>query len=104
MRMSNKPRLQPQIGHANCGRSWPARLPRLLAQQENRATEIPGVTLYRRTAPTAPCSMTYQPGVTVMAQGRKRVDLGSTTFIYGESRLPADLGRFADRQPGNRSQ
>jgi AraC-like DNA-binding protein len=30
--------------------------------------------------------MTYQPGVTVMAQGRKRVDLGSSTFIYGESR------------------
>jgi AraC-like DNA-binding protein len=30
--------------------------------------------------------MTYEPGVTVMAQGRKRVDLGPTTFIYGESR------------------
>ena len=39
-----------------------------------------------RTAPTAPCSMTYEPGVTVIAQGRKRVDLGRTTFIYGESR------------------
>jgi AraC-like DNA-binding protein len=53
---------------------------------ENRATEIPGVTLHRRTAPTAPCSVTYEPGITVMAQGRKRVDLGQTTFIYGESR------------------
>jgi AraC-like DNA-binding protein len=30
--------------------------------------------------------MTYQPGVTVIAQGRKRVDLGPTTFLYGESR------------------
>jgi AraC-like DNA-binding protein len=29
--------------------------------------------------------MTYQPGVTVIVQGRKRVDLGRTTFIYGES-------------------
>jgi AraC-like DNA-binding protein len=57
-----------------------------VGQQEHRATEIPGVTLYRRTAPTGPCPMTYQPGVTVMAQGRKRVDLGSTTFLYGESR------------------
>jgi hypothetical protein len=45
-----------------------------------------GVTLHRRTAPTAPCSATYEPGVTVIAQGRKRVDLGQTTFIYGESR------------------
>ena len=53
---------------------------------ENRTTDIPGLTLHRRTSPTAPCSMTYQPGVTVIAQGRKRVDLGRTTFTYGESR------------------
>ena len=57
-----------------------------MGSEENRATDIPGVTLHRRTAPTAPCSATYEPGVTVMAQGRKRVDLGQTTFIYGESR------------------
>jgi AraC-like DNA-binding protein len=57
-----------------------------MGSQENRATGIPGVTLHRRIAPTAPCSATYEPGVTVIAQGRKRVDLGRTTFIYGESR------------------
>src|SRR5712692_6843193 len=51
--------------------------------EENRATGIPGLTLHRRIAPTAPCSMTYEPGVTVIAQGRKRVDLGGTTFMYG---------------------
>jgi AraC-like DNA-binding protein len=28
--------------------------------------------------------MTYEPGVTVIAQGRKRVDLGGRTFIYGD--------------------
>jgi AraC-like DNA-binding protein len=54
---------------------------------ENRATEIPGVTLHRRTAPTAPCSMTYQPSVTVIAQGRKRVELGQNVFIYDSSRF-----------------
>jgi AraC-like DNA-binding protein len=53
---------------------------------ENRATDIPGVSLHRRTAPTTPCTATYEPGVTVIAQGRKRVDLGGTTFIYGDSR------------------
>jgi AraC-like DNA-binding protein len=58
----------------------------LMGSEENRATNIPGMTLHRRIAPTAPCSATYEPGVTVMAQGRKRVDLGRTTFIYGESR------------------
>ncbi len=57
-----------------------------MGSKENRATEIPGLTLHRRTAPTAPCSATYEPGVTVIAQGRKRVDLGRTTFTYGESR------------------
>jgi AraC-like DNA-binding protein len=52
--------------------------------EEDRATGIPGLTLHRRIAPTAPCSMTYEPGVTVIAQGRKRVDLRGTTFMYGE--------------------
>ena len=54
---------------------------------ENRATEVPGLTLHRRTAPTAPCSMTYQPSVTVIAQGRKRVELGRNVFIYDASRF-----------------
>jgi AraC-like DNA-binding protein len=57
-----------------------------MGSEENRATDICGLMLHRRIAPTAPCSATYEPGVTVMAQGRKRVDLGRTTFIYGESR------------------
>jgi AraC-like DNA-binding protein len=58
-----------------------------MGSAENRATDIPGLSLHRRTAPTAPCSMTYAPGVTVIAQGRKRVDLGRATFIYGPSRF-----------------
>jgi AraC-type transcriptional regulator N-terminus len=57
-----------------------------MGSTENRATPIPGLTLHRRTAPTAPCSATYEPGVTVIAPGRKRVDLGRNTFTYGESR------------------
>src|SRR6266478_7282177 len=58
-----------------------------IGSEESRATEIPGLTLHRRTAPTAPCSMTYQPSVTVIAQGRKRVELGRNVFIYGASRF-----------------
>ena len=56
-----------------------------MGSAEDRVTGISGLTLHRRIAPTAPCSATYEPGVTVIAQGRKRVDLGRTTFIYGES-------------------
>ena len=55
-----------------------------MGSEENRATDIPGVTLHRRTAPTAPCSMTYEPSITMIAQGRKRVDLGGSTFMYGD--------------------
>jgi AraC-like DNA-binding protein len=58
-----------------------------IGSAENRATDIPGLTLHRRTAPTAPCSMTYEPSVTVIAQGRKRVDLGRTSFTYDASRF-----------------
>jgi AraC-like DNA-binding protein len=58
-----------------------------IGSAENRATDIPGLTLHRRTTPTAPCSMTYQPSVTVMAQGRKRVELGRSVFIYDPSRF-----------------
>ena len=61
------------------------RIASFMGSEENRATDVPGLTLHRRIATTAPCSMTYEPGVTVIAQGRKRVDLGRTTFIYGES-------------------
>ena len=51
------------------------------------ATEIPELTLYRRTAPTAPASVTYEPSVAVVVQGRKRVELGRTTFFYDESQF-----------------
>jgi AraC-like DNA-binding protein len=54
---------------------------------ENQATGIAGLTLHRRTAPTAPCPATYEPSVTVIAQGRKRVELGRNTFIYDASRF-----------------
>jgi AraC-like DNA-binding protein len=56
----------------------------LIGNEENRITEIPGVTLHRRTAPTPPCRATYHPGIRVVAQGRKHVNLGRSSFIYDE--------------------
>lgn len=58
-----------------------------IGKEENRTTEIPGVSLHRRTAPTPPCRMTYHPGIIVIAQGSKRANLGRTSFIYDESRF-----------------
>lgn len=54
---------------------------------EKPVTDIPGLTLVRRTTSTAPACLTYEPSLAVIAQGRKRVDLGRTTFIYDESRF-----------------
>ena len=59
----------------------------LVGKEENRITEIPGVSLHRRTSPTPPCRTTYHPGVIVVAQGSKQVNLGRTGFIYDESRF-----------------
>ncbi|HEY3440269.1 MAG TPA: AraC family transcriptional regulator [Paludibaculum sp.] len=58
-----------------------------MGSAEKRVTDIPGLMLVRRTSPTEPCSMTYEPSVAVIAQGRKRVDLGQNTFIYDASRF-----------------
>ena len=58
-----------------------------IGSAENLATGIPRLSLHRRTSPTAPCSMTYEPGITVIAQGRKRVELGRTAFVYDASRF-----------------
>jgi AraC-like DNA-binding protein len=57
----------------------------LIGKEENRITEIPGVSLHRRASPTPPCRTTYHPGIIVVAQGSKRVNLGPTSFIYDES-------------------
>jgi AraC-like DNA-binding protein len=53
---------------------------------EKKVTEVPGLTLVRRTSLTVPACMTYEPSIAVIAQGKKSVELGQTTFIYGESR------------------
>ena len=58
----------------------------LIGNEEKRITEIPGVSLHRRTAPTPPCRTTYHPGIIVVAQGSKQVNLGKSSFIYNEAR------------------
>lgn len=62
------------------------RIASYMGTEEKRVTNVPGLTLVRRTTKTAPACCTYEPSVAVIAQGRKRVDLGHTTFIYDETR------------------
>lgn len=57
-----------------------------MGSTEKMTTAVPGLSLHQRTGPTAPCAAAYVPGLIVMAQGRKRAELGPNTFIYDESR------------------
>jgi len=49
------------------------------------STEVLGLTLYRNTAPTAPNPCTYEPSLLLIPQGKKRVDLGKQSYVFGES-------------------
>ena len=62
------------------------RITSFVGSAEKQVTAIPRLSLHQRTAPTEPCSITAEPSIVVVAQGRKRVDLGRTTFLYDESR------------------
>lgn len=50
-----------------------------------QATVIPGLALYRLTAPTACYAAEYETGLAVVVQGRKRVTIGHTTNVCDES-------------------
>jgi AraC-like DNA-binding protein len=45
-------------------------------------TAIPGLLLSRRSAPTQPMSVMYEPSICLVAQGAKRVLLGDDTYVY----------------------
>jgi hypothetical protein len=49
------------------------------------STAVPGLALYRNTAPTAPNPCTYEPSLLLIPQGKKRVDLGKQSYVFGES-------------------
>lgn len=50
--------------------------------EERIDTAIPGLSLFKRFAPTEPMSGMYEPGICVIAQGEKRVLLGNETYVY----------------------
>ena len=49
------------------------------------STAVPGLTLYQSTVPTAPNPCTYVPSLLVIPQGKKRVDLGNQSYVFGAS-------------------
>jgi AraC-like DNA-binding protein len=57
------------------------RISKLALAEGNTSTEVPGLLLYRRSTPTACASAAYEPSLVVFVQGRKRINLGKTTYI-----------------------
>lgn len=55
---------------------------RMTENGELPTTAIPGLSLFRREAPTEPISGMYEPSVCLVAQGAKRVLLGDDTYVY----------------------
>jgi len=82
-----------KIGDANASRlshlltELAKKISNSLGDSSERATEVPGLMLYRRTAPTAPNPSSYEPSLLVIAQGRIRVDLGKASYVFGQSRF-----------------
>src|SRR3989442_6770851 len=68
------------------------------------STDVPGLALYRNTAPTAPNPCTYEPSLLLIPQGKKRVDLGKTELCLRRINLPPHINRTSDRQPSIRRQ
>lgn len=44
-------------------------------------TQIPGLRLYRRSLTTACISAAYEPSLVVFLQGKKRINVGKTTYV-----------------------
>lgn len=46
---------------------------------------VPGLTLYQNKTPSAPNPCTYEPSLLIVPQGKKRVDFGTQSHVFGES-------------------
>ena len=62
-----------------------SRISNLIGDAEECTTGVTGLTLYRSISPTPPNSCSYEPSLLIIPQGRKRVDLGRTHYVFGQS-------------------
>lgn len=59
----------------------------LLGDREDLDAPELGLTLIKRTGPTAPTPYQYEPSLAMIVKGRKRVILGDSTYWYDESQF-----------------
>ncbi len=61
-------------------RSLAQRIRHLASTPGEHLTAIPGLSLYHRTTPTPCYRASYEPGLSIFVQGRKRILLGGTEY------------------------
>lgn len=66
---------------ARLARRVEARMP----EEGKEATSVPGLSLYRRNAPTECMAVNYEPELVIFLQGEKRINLGGTTHVCDSS-------------------
>jgi AraC-like DNA-binding protein len=54
---------------------------------EERVAPLPGLCFAKVRAPTPPTSYLYDPCISMIIRGKKRVQLGGSTYVYDESRF-----------------
>jgi AraC-like DNA-binding protein len=62
-------------------RSLAERIKLLAEKPGEHPTAIPGLSLYHRTTPTPCYRASYEPGLSIFVQGRKRILLGGTEYL-----------------------
>lgn len=68
---------------AACCARLAAAIARRLPEAGEYATAVPGLTFFRCDAGTPPASVLYEPSLSLVVQGRKRVVLGARDYEYG---------------------
>lgn len=71
----------PRAQVADLRRDLAHRIDRRVEGEEPVATEVPGLRLSRKTAPTECYSAAYEPELVIFAQGEKRITVGGTTHV-----------------------
>jgi AraC-like DNA-binding protein len=66
-------------------RSLAQRIAALAGKPGEHATAVPGLFLYYRTTPTPCYRASYEPGLSIFTQGRKRIVLGDKEYLCDSS-------------------
>lgn len=61
------------------------RIRKIMGSSAEQVTAVPGLSLYRSIAPTAPNPCTYEPSLLIIPQGRKQVNLGKQSYSFGQA-------------------